>query len=155
MLSIAKEEHRLARLTTAGLKEEHATLFGEEIAGNNKTWILRRILWRLQARAEGDLSERARRKAAELADDTHLRVVPPPEMRTPEAPGALKRDARLPLPGSTISRLYKGAMVEVHVREDGFEYAGEVHKTLSAVAKAVTGSHCNGFLFFNLNRGNA
>ena len=43
--------------------------------------------------------------------------------------------------------------MQVKVLPDGFEYAGAVYASLSAVAKAVTGSHCNGFLFFRLNNG--
>ena len=47
-----------------------------------------------------------------------------------------------------------GDTVDVHVRilEHGFEYDGAVYASLSAVAKAITGSHCNGFLFFRLTR---
>ena len=45
-----------------------------------------------------------------------------------------------------------GAVVIYTVRGDGFEYEGDVFKSLSAVAKKITGSHCNGYLFFRLNR---
>ena len=45
--------------------------------------------------------------------------------------------------------------LQVKVRPDGFEYEGEVHASLSAVAKAITGSHCNGFNFFRLTRSHA
>ena len=41
-------------------------------------------------------------------------------------------------------------MLQVKVLPEGFEYEGQVHKSLSAVAKAITGSHCNGYLFFRL-----
>ncbi len=60
-------------------------------------------------------------------------------------------DGRLPPPGSVITRKYKGSVVQVKILSGGFEYAGEVYASLSAVAKAVTGSHCNGYLFFRLN----
>ena len=59
-------------------------------------------------------------------------------------------DDRLPPPGSILTRKYKGGVVQVKVLDDGFEHAGEVFASLSAVAKAITGSHCNGFLFFRL-----
>ena len=42
-------------------------------------------------------------------------------------------------------------MLQVKIRAEGFEYQGQVYPSLSAVAKAITGSHCNGFLFFRLN----
>jgi hypothetical protein len=60
-------------------------------------------------------------------------------------------DGRLPPPGTVLSRPYKGGTVQVQVLANGFEYRGEVFRSLSAVARAVTGSHCNGFLFFRLN----
>ena len=47
-----------------------------------------------------------------------------------------------------LTRPYKGLLVQVQILTDGFAYAGSVYPSLSAVAKAVTGSHCNGFLFF-------
>ena len=57
---------------------------------------------------------------------------------------------RLPLPGTVLTRKYRGRQVEAKVLPDGFEYEGQVYRSLSAVAKAVTGSHWNGHLFFGL-----
>ena len=49
-----------------------------------------------------------------------------------------------------ITRHYKGRQLQVQVVADGFEFEGELYKSLSAVAKKITGSHWNGFKFFNL-----
>ena len=57
------------------------------------------------------------------------------------------------MPGSIITRDYKAQTLKVHVFPKGFEYEGEVYKSLSGVAKAITGSHCNGYLFFRLAGG--
>jgi len=54
------------------------------------------------------------------------------------------------LPGMVLKREYKGRTVRVTVLADGFEWEGERYKSLTAVAKAVTGKHWNGFHFFNL-----
>ena len=161
---VAKELAALQRMTPAQLREKYVAVFGEATATKNRTWLVRRIAWRLQMLAEGDLSERARQRAAELARDADLRVIPPRETSAP-APAPTGRtvtrevqpatDNRLPPPGSVITRKYKGAVVQVKVLADGFEYAGERYASLSAVAKAVTGSHCNGFLFFRLNKAGA
>ena len=64
-------------------------------------------------------------------------------------------DPRLPLTGSLLSRPYKGGVVQVRVLDQGFEFDGTVYPSLSAVAKTVTGSHCNGFHFFRLNNRSA
>jgi hypothetical protein len=156
--NVAREVAALARMTPGQLRDKYAAVFGETTAARNRTWLVRRIAWRLQALAEGDLSERARQRAAELARDADLRVVPPAERaatillgqtRTREV--RFESDVRLPPPGTVLTRRYKGDDVQVKILPGGFEYAGEVFGSLSAVAKAVTGSHCNGFLFFRLN----
>ncbi len=54
--------------------------------------------------------------------------------------------------GTVITRPYKGKTVQVKVLVDGFEYEGVVIGSLSAVAKKITGSHCNGYHFFRLGQ---
>ena len=61
-------------------------------------------------------------------------------------------DGRLPRPGTVITRRYKGQTLRVHVLDRGLAFNGKVYQSLSAVAKAITGSHCNGYLFFRLNK---
>ena len=59
--------------TVAALKRKYRELIGEESRSSNKQFLFRRIAWHLQAKAEGDLSERARRRAAAIAEDRDLR----------------------------------------------------------------------------------
>ena len=63
-----------------------------------------------------------------------------------------RRDIRLPKPGDVLSRCYKGRAITVRVLESGFEYEGRRFRSLTAIAKAVTGAHWNGLLFFGLRR---
>jgi hypothetical protein len=100
-----------------------------------------------------------------LARDSDLRVIPPREKPAPTVlpmtrggtrTGTLARekaDNRLPPPGTVLTRQYKGGTVQVKVLPQGFKYEGQTYGSLSAVAKVVTGSHCNGFLFFGLLKG--
>jgi hypothetical protein len=156
--NIGRELAALHRLGVPQLQQRYAELFGEQARTKNRAWLLKRVAWRIQALALGDLSERARGRAAELANDADLRLSPPrlkgeaaaPE-RTHTTTLDAKPDGRLPVPGTVISRPYKGGTVQVQVLAHGFEYQGQVYRSLSAVARAVTGSHCNGFLFFRLN----
>ena len=149
-LNIVNEAATLERLTIGQLRQRFAELFGEATQASNRTWLVKRIAWRMQALAEGDLSERARRRAAELARDADLRLNPPPSKATATEPVTVPApvDHRLPPPGTILTRPYKGQLVQVHVLTDGFAYAGRVFPSLSAVAKAITGSHCNGYHFF-------
>ncbi len=140
----------LESMTPAELRRRYAELFGEPATTRNRQRLLRRILWRLQAVEEGDLPERARRRARELADDAHLRLSAPRPPREPIPRAAPKVDPRLPGPGSVITRLYKQRLVEVTVTREGLLYEGRRYRSLSAVAGEVTGSHVNGFQFFGL-----
>jgi hypothetical protein len=100
----------------------------------------------------GGLSERAVALADGLARDFDVRATAP-RGRSASAPApasAPQRDGRLPLPGRAIVRRYKGETLRVTVLADGFEFKGERYGSLSAIAKAVTGSHMNGYRFFGL-----
>jgi hypothetical protein len=152
-LNILNEVAALERLTVGQLRQRFAELFGEATPASNRTWLIKRIAWRLQALAEGDLSERARRRATELARDADLRLNPPrgkTTTATPPEPVSVPApvDQRLPQPGTILTRPYKGQQLHVQVLTDGFAYGGTVYPSLSAVAKAITGSHCNGYHFF-------
>ncbi len=160
MNAIADELAALWRMTTSELKQKYSGVFGEQARTANKDWLVKRISWRLQAVAEGDLSERARRRAAELADDADLRVTAPRtgQPKTDCARPINKKTSspsskdRLPMPGTVLARPYKGTTILVTVREEGFEYEGTLYRSLSGVAKAVTGSHWSGHLFFGLHK---
>ena len=152
-LNIVNEVATLERLTIGQLRQRFAELFGEATSASNRIWLVKRIVWRLQALAEGDLSERAQRRATELARDADLRLNPPRSQTTtatPPEPVSVPTpvDHRLPPPGTILARPYTGQLVQVQVLTEGFAYAGRVYPSLSAVAKAITGSHTNGFLFF-------
>jgi len=137
------------------LRERYAEVFGEPSRSGNRRWLVRRIAWRLQAQAEGGVSERAKRRADELARDEDLRLRPPRDLEarlaapTARAPMP-KRDERLPIPGTVLVREFKGVEHRVTVLPKGFEYDDTTYRSLSAVAHAISGSHWNGYLFFGL-----
>jgi len=157
-MNIGREVAAMQRMTVAELRGKYAEVFGEETRSRHKKHLVRRIAWRLQANEEGDLSERARRRATELAADSDVRMTPPPpklkaaDGRAKVGNISISQDDRLPLPGTILTREYKGQTVEAKVLADGFEYAGEVYRSLSAVARAVTGTHWNGYHFFKLGK---
>src|SRR5262245_30065070 len=134
----------LQQMTLAGLRDRYAEVFGEPtVVTNNKAWLVKRIAWRLQALAEGGLSERARRRAEELAQDADLRILPPRRPKTaPPPPSDERNNDRLLAPGTVLTRPYKGRTLLVKVLSQGFEHEGRVYSSLSALAKAITGSHC-------------
>lgn len=154
-LEIGKEIAALEKMSTGQLGERYAELFGETTRTRHRAYLVRKIAWKLQALAEGDLSERARRRAEELAQGTELRVMAPKSAEPTRAGVSVTRtvvaaDPRLPTPGTEIVRQYKSREVRVLVLAEGFEFEGQRYKSLSAFAKKLTGSHINGFRFFGL-----
>ena len=154
---LARRLARLPQLTTRELRDEYARLTGDATASANRPWLVKRVAWRLQQEAHGGLSPAARAKAEEFAGQAQLRLNPPPdgaadggEADRPAGAGPA-RDPRLPAPGTVLARRYKGRDVRVEVRRDGFLLDGTLYPSLSAAAAAAaTGSHLNGYRFFNL-----
>jgi hypothetical protein len=64
-------------MTVGQLKDKYREVFEEESRSNHKQFLFRRIAWRIQANVEGGLSERARRRALEIANDADLRIRAP------------------------------------------------------------------------------
>jgi len=147
---------QLPRLTVTALKTNYRELFGEDPKSAHKQFLVRRIAWRLQAKAEGELSERARRRARQIAEEGDLGLQLPqhPALLSPSTAGPpgenFRRDRRLPPRGSLLRRSYRGQEVIVKVLEDGFEYEDQNYRSLSAIARRVTGTRWNGLLFFGL-----
>ena len=155
-LNIGRQITALGRMTPKELRARYAEVFGESTRSGNKEFLIKRIAWRLQSQAEGGLSDRARRRAEQLARDADIQLTLPKATAgngrtvTGTMPSAV--DDRFPPPGTVITRYYKGQTLRVTVLPNGFEYEGEVYRSISAVAKAVTGSHLSGIAFFNLGR---
>ena len=158
--SIQEQIEELGRMTVNQLRDKYREVFGEESRSNHKQYLFRRIAWRIQALAEGGLSDRARRRALEIANDADLRLRAPKRTNSQDAklnsylsvsmrvPRAL--DPRLPPPGAWLEREFKGQRVAVKVRVDGFEFQGKIYRSLTAIALEVTGTHWNGYAFFGL-----
>lgn len=153
---IARQIAELDGLTVKQLRKKWEQVWQEPCRSRNKDNLRKRIAWKIQANVHGGLSQRALERARELADETLLRVR---NTRLPQSePGgetivhrfAPTNESRLPPPGAVITRTYRDRKIIVSVLDNGFEFDGQLYKSLSAVAKAVTGAHWNGRAFFGL-----
>jgi hypothetical protein len=161
--SIAAQVVALSQLNVTQLRERWREVFGEETKQRHKQYLIKRIAWELQRRESGEeLSPEALKRLDELQDE--FRNSPPETWfknarhnRPQAAPARAKRRpvtaATAPKQGAVLTRDYKGRKITVTVRGDReFEWNGEIYTSLSAAAKAITGSHCSGNAFFGLIR---
>jgi len=136
----------LARLATLkamsvkDLKAEWEKLIGSAAPNNSRTFLEIRIAYRIQELTYGGPDRETRRMLDLLAD---------------EVEGHARRkhqiaDPRNPVVGTKLLREWDGAEHTVTVLKDGFDWQGRKYKSLSAVARAITGTRWNGYRFFGL-----
>jgi len=146
-----------------GVKEkslrELKAKYGELLPNNkticsNRVYLWRQIAYRIQKQEYGDIPPETKSKIQQLIQQYYpinnktLRFNSILEDK-PKKP-TLSRDKRLPIPGTIITKEYKGIKLQIQVLESGFEYNNKIYKSLTAIAKEITGAHWNGYLFFNL-----
>lgn len=137
----------LERMSVDELAEKYRELYGEPTRTRNKPYLRKRLMWRIQELSEGGLSLRARAKIQELGEEF------PERWRMRQASmsdGPASWDHRLPPPGSVIQKRHGDEVHRVTVLDTGFEYGGERFRSLSAIARRITGTNWNGFAFFGL-----
>ncbi len=141
--SVLAQIAEIEQLSLAELRVRWRDLFGTEPPGYSRAHLIRRLCYRLQELRHGGLPDATRATLRAKA----------------EADGASGQGARLvrrnandggPVVGTRFVREWHGERHEVTVVEGGFEYAGKIFRSLSAVAKTITGQHWNGRLFFGL-----
>src|SRR3954452_25326841 len=137
----------LGRMTVGRLRERYLEVFGEPSRSGNRDFLFMRLAWRIQSLAEGTLSERARRRAEELARDADIRLtLPRPPKQAADASTTIvalpappiTANDRLPIPGTVLTRKYRGKQVETKVLPYGFEYEGTADTYGDPAEKART-----------------
>jgi hypothetical protein len=164
-MSVAAEISVLKTLTVRQLREKYLELFGEPTKSGNKDYLFRKLAWKVQEKAYGGLSERALRRAAELADESAIRIRPPrgfgqglaealpKKSVAPDVAVTVDWDPRLPMAGTILTKDYKGREIQVLIRgAREFEVEGRVYGSLTAIAKEVSGTNYNGWAFFGLTK---
>ena len=158
---LLREIQRLRQMTVAELRREWERLYGGPTRSRNRDYLWKRLAWRVQELAYGGLSDWAKARIEVVephAGFIRARTPGPAICVTREAaklqaePERPVRDPRLPSPGTVLTREYHDRELRVLTREDGFEWEGRQYRSLSAVARAVTGQRWNGLLFFGLTK---
>jgi hypothetical protein len=130
----------LKAMSVNELKTEWQAMFDAPAPNNSRTFLESRLAYRIQELTYGGPDKQTRRLLDLLAD---------------EVEGTLTRkaqiaDPRNPVVGTKLIREWDGIAHTVTVLKEGFEWGGKRYKSLSAVARAVTGTRWNGYRFFGL-----
>lgn len=136
---------RLAALksaTTAELKAQWRELYETAPPPFNRQYLEARLGYRLQELAHGGLAPETVKRLEAMGKDLDGGNITTRRIRTD----------RMPLAGTRLVREWQGVEHTVTVRRDGFEWQGRPFKSLSAVARAITGTRWNGWLFFGLKK---
>ncbi len=152
--ALIDEVDKLRTLPVADLRARYLELFGEETTSRNKDYIFKRIAYRLQERKYGGLTPRARARAELLAEDAPIRRRLSPNADAPEIvrEPPSNRDPRLPPAGTELRRTFDGTEHVVAVLDDAFMFRGKPYRSLSLIAREITGTRWNGYGFFGLLR---
>jgi hypothetical protein len=134
---------RLAALktaSTADLKAQWRDLFDSEPPSFNRRYLESRLAYRIQELAYGGLKPETIRRLERLGE---------------ELDGGDRRKSRIradtmPIAGTRLIREWQGVEHVVTVTSEGFEWQGRPYKSLSAIARAITGTRWNGWVFFGL-----
>ena len=137
------------------LQNEFEALFdGQKARSDNKVYLIRKIAYRLQELEYGGLSQKTQNRLKELIalyDPVNNKAIRPKvSVETQARTKTRGRDTRLPIPGTIITKDYRGKKHQVKILEKGFEYEGKIYKHLTAIADKITSAHWNGYNFFNL-----
>jgi len=130
----------LKRMSVKELKAEWEALFASPAPNNSRGYLELRLTWRIQELSLGGLSHETRKVLDLLAD----------EIDGKSDRKAIIADPRNPVAGTRLVREWEGVEHTVTVMKDGFDWQGRKFKSLSSVAKAITGTQWNGYRFFGL-----
>ena len=139
----------LARLTaikttpTPKLREQWRLLFDSEPPPFNRRYIESRLAYRIQELAYGGLKPETVRRLEKMGEELDGGKVSVRKRPTNDRP----------VSGTRLIRDYQGVEHCVTVRDNDFEYQGRTYKSLSAIARAITGTQWNGLAFFGLKSG--
>ena len=144
--SIADEIQELRGMPVPELVNRYEAAFGKPPRVKHKDWLWRRVAWKIQEQRFGGLSSVAKRRLDELIADLDVPLTGDRTVRSKlgrQKPGD-------PALGTTLTRTWRGREIQATRTEEGWECGGVPYRSLSAVAKAVTGSHASGPAWFGM-----
>ena len=143
--SVLRQLAVLPSLSLDELRDKWRDLYGAEPPRYQRQFMIKRLAYRIQELFHGGLSAAAKAHLANVAESDPVAQV----SAKPASPRS--REDQL-LPGTRLIRMWNDQRHEVIAQADGFDYAGRRFRSLSAVAREITGTRWNGRVFFGLKR---
>jgi Protein of unknown function (DUF2924) len=139
--TLEAEIRRLPDLSLAELRDRWKTLFGNPAPLSlRRKFLARAVAYQMQVKAYGGLSNSTKRRLREIAEAVRR--------GSPDAAGVVRQIR----PGTQMIRQWRDKTHIVISIAGGFEWNGQTYKSLSAVAKDITGTNWNGYAFFGIKR---
>ena len=143
--SVLRQLAMLKSMSLEQLREKWLDLYGAEPPKYKKQFLIKRLAYRIQELFYGGLSEQAKAHLRRVASKDPVATV---KRRIPEE----RKSNEAILPGTRLVRVWNDRRYEVVAQSEGFEYDGRMFKSLSAVAREITGTRWNGKVFFGLKK---
>ena len=143
--SVLRQMALLQSMSLEQLREKWLDLYGEEPPQYKKQFLIKRLAYRIQELFYGGLSEQANVHLQQAAKEDPVATV---NRRIPEE----RKSNEAILPGTRLVRVWNDRRYEVTVLADGYEFEGRTFRSLSAVAREITGTRWNGKVFFGLKK---
>ena len=143
--SVLRQMALLQSMSLEQLREKWLDLYGEEPPQYKKQFLIKRLAYRIQELFYGGLSEQANVHLQQAAKEDPVATV---NRRIPEE----RKSNEAILPGTRLVRVWNDRRYEVIVLADGYEFEGRTFRSLSAVAREITGTRWNGKVFFGLKK---
>ena len=139
--TVLRQIDELNQMPMAQLRKRWADLMGADPGRRGRQYLMRRLAYRIQELAYGGLSPQARRQLEAVAGGRATGNARPSSSRT-----------TVLATGTRLLREWRGDRYEVIVQAQGYRYNGKVYRSLTAAARAITGQHTSGHLFFGVKQ---
>lgn len=146
--SVLRQVAALQRMSHDELREQWRVLLGGEPPEYRHQILVRRLAHRIQELAFGETTGVVRERLEETRTRLGLDDMALARVQN-------RRGTDTPVPGTRFIREWNGDRYEVTVTRDGFDFQGRTFRSLSAIAKVITGTHWNGRAFFGLGKSTA
>ena len=148
--SILSQIAELENISMAQLKERYRNCFKTAPPPFNRQFLVKKLAYHVQQKVYGGLSKKTRNSMDDILKEAGFDKFGIPEKAVKKNKAVKEVDIDISIPGTRLVRIWKNEKHEVFTLEKGFEYKGKKYRSLSAIAREITGTQWNGLIFFKV-----